>query len=295
MDTLETLLLNLSFLTLGIHAVFRWRRPSVFQSISNIEGDGERVWGQIDFFRNSGAILLLATTLRIRSFQTSHFAISNLFESLVFLTRLLTSSLFYLQVQKAPSWLLAILGLCPVLILGFASFVLPDSLRIAGPLVPALKSNWLLRHVSVRVISYAGLRIGSLLGLVYTAIFFVSPNWSVILRVLDQWSYRSIGIGFPFLTLGILSGAVWAESAWGSYWSWDPKETASLILWFLYAAYLHLRLRKRREGIFPARLASFGFVGIWICYLGVNLLGKGLHSYGFFSLLFFPKKAILLF
>jgi len=104
-----------------------------------------------------------------------------------------------------------------------------------------------------------------------------------ILNIFDNISYRTIGIGFCFLTLGILSGAVWANETWGSYWSWDPKETWALITWLTFAAYLHMRFLRGWIGIKPAWIASLGFVLIWVCYLGVNLLGKGLHSYGFFT------------
>nr|YP_009033846.1 protein involved in cytochrome c biogenesis [Mesotaenium endlicherianum]AHZ11229.1 protein involved in cytochrome c biogenesis [Mesotaenium endlicherianum] len=97
---------------------------------------------------------------------------------------------------------------------------------------------------------------------------------------LDHWSYRTIGIGFPLLTVGILSGAVWANEAWGSYWTWDPKEVWALVTWLTFAAYLHIRLRQGWEGEKPAILASVGFFVVWVCYLGVNLLGRGLHSYG---------------
>jgi cytochrome c-type biogenesis protein CcsB len=98
---------------------------------------------------------------------------------------------------------------------------------------------------------------------------------------LDNLSYRILGIGFPLLTIGILSGAVWANEAWGSYWSWDPKETWALATWLVFAIYLHLRISKGWRGKKPAILASAGFVTVWICFLGVNLLGEGLHSYGF--------------
>jgi cytochrome c-type biogenesis protein CcsB len=98
---------------------------------------------------------------------------------------------------------------------------------------------------------------------------------------LDNLSYRILGIGFPLLTIGILSGAVWANEAWGSYWSWDPKETWALATWFVFAIYLHTRLTKGWSGQKPAIIASVGFVTVWICFLGVNLLGEGLHSYGF--------------
>jgi cytochrome c-type biogenesis protein CcsB len=106
----------------------------------------------------------------------------------------------------------------------------------------------------------------------------ISPN---ILMFLDNLSYRTIGIGFCFLTLGILSGAVWANETWGNYWSWDPKETWAFITWLTFASYLHSRLIGGWVGSRPAWIASFGFVIVWVCYLGVNLLGQGLHSYGF--------------
>jgi cytochrome c-type biogenesis protein CcsB len=104
-----------------------------------------------------------------------------------------------------------------------------------------------------------------------------------IAQTLDNLSYRILGIGFSFLTIGILSGAVWANEAWGSYWSWDAKETWAFLTWLIFAIYLHTRISKGWEGRRPAIIASIGFVVIWICYLGVNLLGAGLHSYGFFA------------
>nr|QUO98996.1 heme attachment to plastid cytochrome c [Oedogonium sp. 260-2_chl] len=100
---------------------------------------------------------------------------------------------------------------------------------------------------------------------------------------LDNLSYRILGIGFPFLTIGILSGSVWANEAWGSYWSWDPKETWALLTWLVFAVYFHSRLIKGWEGKKPAILATLGFIVVWICFIGVNLLKSGLHSYGFFS------------
>ena len=92
-----------------------------------------------------------------------------------------------------------------------------------------------------------------------------------------------MGIGFCFLTLGILSGAVWANETWGTYWSWDPKETWALITWLTFAAYLHTRLLYGWQGRNQQYCKCWFFI-VWICYLGVNLLGKGLHSYGFLTL-----------
>ena len=112
----------------------------------------------------------------------------------------------------------------------------------------------------------------------------LKTNTTKILFFLDNLSYRTIGIGFCFLTLGILSGAVWANETWGTYWSWDPKETWALITWLTFACYLHSRLVGGWAGSKPAWIASFGFLIVWICYLGVNLFGQGLHSYGFLQL-----------
>jgi cytochrome c-type biogenesis protein CcsB len=103
----------------------------------------------------------------------------------------------------------------------------------------------------------------------------------IFIENLDNYSYRIIGIGFSFLTIGILSGAVWANEAWGSYWSWDPKETWAFLTWLVYAIYLHMRLNKGWQGRQSAIIASVGFICVWICFLGVNLIGKGFHSYGF--------------
>lgn len=188
------------------------------------------------------------------------------------------------------------------------------------PLIPALQSNWLMMHVTVMLLSYAALLSGALLAISFLLLdkvnliniiswqslktkssnielsfsqesqnfknsnsnFLLNLKKIEFLKILDNLSYRLIGIGFSFLTIGILSGAVWANEAWGSYWSWDPKETWALITWIVFAIYLHTRLIKGWKGKKSAFVASLGFVTLWVCYLGVNLLGKGLHSYGWF-------------
>nr|YP_010733621.1 cytochrome c heme attachment protein [Rhodotypos scandens]ARC98401.1 cytochrome c heme attachment protein [Rhodotypos scandens]WEG92893.1 cytochrome c heme attachment protein [Rhodotypos scandens] len=118
------------------------------------------------------------------------------------------------------------------------------------------------------------------------ASFISSQNYYryQLIQQLDRWSYRIISLGFIFLTVGILSGAVWANEAWGSYWNWDPKETWAFITWTVFAIYLHIRTNKNFESVNSAIVASMGFLIIWICYFGVNLLGIGLHSYGSFTL-----------
>lgn len=108
------------------------------------------------------------------------------------------------------------------------------------------------------------------------------PNpYAKQLEFFDELTYRLILIGFPLLMFGIITGAMWANSAWGTYWSWDPKETWSLITWFIYAAYLHARITKDWTGHKAATLAAVGFISMIITYIGVNYLSSGLHSYGF--------------
>jgi cytochrome c-type biogenesis protein CcsB len=168
-------------------------------------------------------------------------------------------------------------------------------------LVPALQSNWLIMHVTIMILSYAVLMIGSILSIVFLVlteffneelkilnsdlfkdVLFFNENISFITTELDNLSYRFLSFGFPLLTIGILSGSVWANETWGSFWTWDPKETWALITWVIYAIYLHSRIIKGSKGKKPALIASFGFIMIWICYLGVNIFAKGLHSYGWF-------------
>jgi len=160
------------------------------------------------------------------------------------------------------------------------------------PLVPALQSNWLLYHVVTCFLGYAAFAVACGVSIMYLIkasheannSFAVSAGGIMSLfpptRVLDDLNYRAIMIGFPLLTLGIITGAAWANYAWGTYWSWDPKETWSLIVWFVYAAFLHARFTRGWVGKRAAWLSIIGFAATIFCYLGVNLFLSGLHSYG---------------
>nr|YP_009510804.1 heme attachment to plastid cytochrome c [Gracilaria gracilis]AXI96477.1 heme attachment to plastid cytochrome c [Gracilaria gracilis] len=241
--------------------------------------------------------LLLSTSLILRWISNGYFPLSNLYESLIFLTWGLTFLQLILEQQNRSPFVGSIATPVGLFIIAFASLSLPENMKEASPLVPALRSNWLMMHVSIMMISYATLILGSLLSILFLVLYNIrnrkknnikSNNATkqlsriTLLQSIDNLSYRTIGLGFPLLTIGIVAGAVWANEAWGSYWSWDPKETWALITWLVFAAYLHSRLNKAWEGEKPAILASVGFVVVWICYLGVNFLGQGLHSYGWF-------------
>ena len=367
--------------------------------------------------------LLLALTLLLRWIGENYFPLSNLYESLIFLSWGISTIHLFIEFQTKSRLIGCIVSPILFFLTGFSSLTLPTDMQKALPLVPSLQSNWLMMHVTMMMISYATLIVGSLLSLLYLAFlafnremeseaikrtaeidfsqnassdtkpnlvdmsqvlryvgknsfenienketylhqnhlrekepietmretivpqnsllsetfpsqenllkekhvssegfshtsigssskdaaksagqtttgqasmepqnglqtafprksFSQSSSKLALLQTIDLWSYRIIGLGFPFLTIGIISGAVWANEAWGSYWSWDPKETWALITWLVFAIYLHARLIKGWQGKQAATLGSCGFFVIWICYLGVNFLGKGLHSYG---------------
>ncbi|MBE8971366.1 c-type cytochrome biogenesis protein CcsB [Nostocales cyanobacterium LEGE 12452] len=305
------------------------------------------------------ANLCIATLLGARWIEAGYFPLSNLYESLFFLTWGITA--VHLIAENSSRSRLVGVATAPVAmaITAFATMTLPSQMQASEPLVPALKSNWLMMHVSVMMLSYSALMVGSLLAIAFlivtrgqniqlqgssvgtggyrsngyrlhkatelisqpptpavenngfarfetssngngnsnTAVLNLvttpesqavasaeplSPQRLNLAETLDNISYRIIGLGFPLLTIGIIAGGVWANEAWGSYWSWDPKETWALITWLVFAAYLHARITRGWQGRRPAILASTGLLVVWVCYLGVNLLGKGLHSYGWF-------------
>jgi ABC-type transport system involved in cytochrome c biogenesis permease subunit len=148
--------------------------------------------------------------------------------------------------------------------------------RAIQPLIPALQSNWLHIHVFTCFIAYAAFALSFFAGLL--SLF---PEGALLpsRETLDEVNYRSVMVGFPMLTAGIMTGAVWAHYAWGSYWSWDPKETWSLITWIVYALFLHARFVRGWQGRRMALLTVIGFMSVIFTYFGVNFILSGLHSY----------------
>lgn len=323
---LQSFLDNTSFLVLLVSMLVYWVGASL---------------PGVSWLNNLGTVLVaianlcIAALLGARWVDGGYFPLSNLYESLFFLAWGVT--LIHLLTEQWAKLRLVGVFTTPVAmgITAFAALSLPPEMQQSSPLVPALKSNWLMMHVSVMMLSYATLMVGSVVAIAFlivtrgqaielrgssvgtgsyrrqvtvretptfavtnsnngstgvqtlttptaTTTLLLSPEKLSLADTLDNISYRVIGLGFPLLTIGIISGGVWANEAWGSYWSWDPKETWALITWLVFAAYLHARITKGWQGRKPALLAAAGFVVVWVCYLGVNLLGKGLHSYGWF-------------
>jgi len=318
---------NLSFLVLFLTMLTYWV-GTAFRNLSLLHPLGTAGMAIGNF--------CIAGLLGARWIEAGYFPISNLYESLFFLAWGVTAVHLVVELSTQNRLLGVFSAPLAMGITAFAALSLPPEMQSAEPLVPALKSNWLMMHVSVMMLSYATLMVGSLLAIAFLIVTKgnsvqlqgssygtgnerlraiknqtefatatatssssntqiavldrsqtsnqtqLSPQRLNLAQTLDNLSYRVIGLGFPLLTIGIIAGAVWANEAWGSYWSWDPKETWALITWLVFAAYLHARITKGWQGRRPAILASTGFVVVWICYLGVNLLGKGLHSYGWF-------------
>ena len=166
------------------------------------------------------------------------------------------------------------------LIIGYAAMQSKE----VHELMPALKSNWLAFHVSTAIIAYGAFGVSFVIAIIFLLRDRMSSKGFLDQHIpkkekLDVISYRSAALGILFLTFTILTGAIWAEKAWGSYWSWDPKETWSLVTWIIYAIYLHLRLRNGWKGRSAAIFAVVGFICVIFTYIGVNTFLPGIHSY----------------
>lgn len=228
---------------------------------------------------NAGGILMRW----VESYQLGigHIPLTNLYDSLIFFS--LVFSLVYLYIEF--KYHIRNVGVAasplPFLAMAYASLKVNSGIE---PLIPALKSNWLIAHVMTCFLGYAAFAVAFGISVLYLiksakeheggALMARLPD----LKTLDELTYQLVMFGFLFLSAGIITGAVWANQAWGRYWGWDPKETWSLITWLIYASVLHARLMRGWEGKRIAWLCILGFLAVLFTYFGVNLL-PGLHSY----------------
>nr|AZQ08173.1 cytochrome c heme attachment protein [Lilium pardalinum] len=314
--TLEHILTHISFSIISIVITIHFMTLLVHE-IVELHNSSER--GMIATFFSITGLLV------IRWIYSGHSPLSNLYESLIFLSWSFSIIHMIPKIRNNKNYLSVITAPSAIFTQGFATSGLSTEMHQSAILVPALQSQWLMMHVSMMLLSYAALLCGSLLSVALLVVtfrknidmFFKSKNLVIksfivgeveylndkrsvfkntsfisfrnyykyqLTQRLDYWSYRVISLGFTFLTIGILSGAVWANEAWGSYWNWDPKETWAFITWIIFAIYSHTRTNKSLQDTHSALAASIGFLIIWICYFGINLLGIGLHSYGSFTL-----------
>nr|YP_009994277.1 cytochrome c biogenesis protein [Cuscuta nitida]QNP08428.1 cytochrome c biogenesis protein [Cuscuta nitida] len=292
-STFEHILIHISFSTILVSIFIEiYLRILLVDEIGKLYHSSEKGM-LVSFFGITGFLIT-------HWISSGYFPLSDLTESLIFLSWSLALMKSILYFKKNTQVLNTLTSPSVSFTQAFATSGLLTEIKPDSILVPVLQSEWLIMHVSMMILSYAALLCGSLLSIALMVMtfrknkkFFFQINgfcydnnsYKILLsQELDSWSYRIINFGFIFLTIGILSGAVWANEAWGSYWSWDPKETWAFITWLVFTIYLHMRKKRNWEGPNPAIVASIGFFIIWICYFGVNLVGLGLHSYGSFPL-----------
>lgn len=288
---IETIFVNTLFWGVLAACVFFWTEIIAKQAWARLAGTLGMAVGLV------GAIGAMV----MRYYYAGYPPLSNLFESLLGLIFALLAIYLFIEWRMKPKYFGAAAAPLAFLLIGFAS-ILPARLKDAHPLMPALQSYWLKIHVSLMLISYAAFFLsfgaavvylilhyrnkrndqggGGTLALEGGSTFGQTRTQSTSLVFFEEITYRLILLGFPILALGIITGGIWANAAWGTYWSWDPKETWSLITWLVYAGYLHARTtrdwRDQRSAIF----AIVGFVSVLVTYLGVNYLAQGLHTYG---------------
>ena len=241
----------------------------------------KRILANIGYKAAFLGLFIHTAALILRTIESKHAPFTNMYESLSFLAW--SAILAYIiiegkfKIRKAgPYFMLIVIALMALA----SSPLMPKE---ATPLVPALQSYWLWLHVSVTLLGEAFFAIAFVTSILYMIADVKEKKGgktSLSSEKLDSISYRCIAVGFPLFTLGgLIFGMVWAYKAWGSYWSWDPKEVWSLITWFVFALYLHTRLVMGWKGRKSAFIAILGFLAALFTYFGVNYLLSGLHSY----------------
>ncbi len=252
----------------------------------------------------SAGVLAQTVYLVLRWISAGRAPFSNMFESLVLFAWAVVVVYLALRMRREIPALGAATALLAVLTLAYASTYQDSTIK---PLMPALRSNWLTVHVFTCFLGYGGFAVAFAASVSYLVAVRIRGGTGVprerdvvpngdsrpargrtgteacatidYVDAFDAATAKTISFGFLFLTVGIISGAVWANSAWGTYWSWDPKETWSLITWFIYAVFLHCRFMRGWKGKRAAWISVIGFASVIFTYFGVNYLLSGLHSY----------------
>lgn len=250
---------------------------------------GKEFLGRLATFVAAGGLVAHTTAIILRWVESyrlgvGHAPLSNLYESLIFFAWTIIILYLIVEWRTKNRTIGAFVTPLAFLAMAYASFSPNISSRIQ-PLIPALQSNWLISHVITCFFGYAAFSLSFGLSIMYLIKRLDTQNRNNIflkliprMVVLEDLNYQMVVTGFIMLTLGIITGSVWAQSAWGSYWSWDPKETWSLITWFVYATVIHSRMVKGWRGKRIAILCFIGFSCVLFTYFGVNYLA-GLHSY----------------
>lgn len=249
--------------------------------------------GFIGMLLAAGGLLIQTIGIGMRWYESyqmgiGHAPLTNMYESLIFFSW--CTALFYLFMEIKYKTRIIGAFVMPFAFVSIAYASFSDRINDQiSPLIPALQSNWLIAHVVTCFIGYGAFAVAGSLGFMYLlkagaeqkgtaapTLFSSLPE----LKIIDDLTHKTIVFGFMWLSAGIITGAIWANEAWGTYWSWDPKETWSIITWFVYAITLHARFTRGWGGKRIAWLAIIGFIAVFFTYFGVNFLLSGLHSYG---------------
>ena len=223
-----------------------------------------------------GAFAVHAVFIAVRGVVARRIPLSNQFEFANAFAWGVALMLIVVRGRMKADWLTVAAMPAALLVMTYAAL---QPMEIHD-LMPALRSAWFGVHIGSAVLSYAAFVIAGSIGLRYLLAVKKGNADKKALDQMDYLSYRMVAFGFLFLTVVILSGAIWAEQAWSSFWSWDPKEVWALITWIIYAVYLHLRLRRGRRGTAMAWFLVIAVPVVFFTFAGVNTLMHGLHTYG---------------
>ena len=274
---LESLLLNIS--------LFASLFATVFYGLGLIKNKKSTSFKLIAGVSFCITLLSILSILIARAIYSGHAPLSNFFESFIF--AIFFFMLIYILLERY--YKTGILGVCMcsgVLLLLLTANNLPARLKGISALMPALQSEWLYIHVSIAMISYSIFALSFITSIIFL-VFYKSKKEVILempkdktLKLFDEITYRLVLAGITALAAGIITGSMWADKAWGNYWSWDPKEVWALITWMFYVTIVHTRRAYPLKKELTAVLSVIGIIIIIVTYYGVNYLSNSLHSYG---------------
>jgi cytochrome c-type biogenesis protein CcsB len=285
-STMSGLLVNISFLGFIL--------AMLVYAVYNLTGSGgtKKAAGYAGSALMSICMVLLTIAILLRWQAAGRPPFSNMYESLI----LFAWSIALIYIVLEAIYKVRIAGIIAAILAGVSIATAAFFDPTIEALVPALQSNWLAYHVLTCFVGYAAFAVSAGASVLYLILKAtgkakkdeegeVSSAASEIMQAMQSFNFEAVRFGFLFLGVGIITGAVWANEAWGTYWSWDPKETWSLITWFIYAIMIHFKYVSGRFGVkdlntFNAVCSIVGFVAVMFTYFGVNFVLSGLHSYG---------------
>jgi cytochrome c-type biogenesis protein CcsB len=245
-----------------------------------------RLWDLLGTGLAVGALLTVTLALLLRAFEAGHWPLSNAYEfSLALLWSVLATFLLLERMTHIKGLGAFVMGVA-LLVATYPALLAPDWAREARPLLPALRTSWLQLHVTTGALAYGAFAVACGASLMYLigGLGSASPDSFPSSSSIEEFSYRALTLGYPWMSLVLITGAVWAQIAWGRYWGWDIKETWSLVTWLLYTLLLHLRAVRGWRGKPIAALTILGFVMVLFTFLGVGWLAhrvglQSLHLY----------------